>query len=371
MDQINYAMPNMLQELTKAQAPVKPAAKDDKSSGSRFKELMDQYRQDTDSPAKAEGRPATEISNQTQTGQQVEEGASGIEDETTLQNQMALAAMAALSAPIVPVETQTNQAAVHVEQAVQAVLPTETQAVATIQSEAVSGDPQGQQSQMKSQLGSAPQADTASVTTTRQSTFETGTKLQETPESTRMTEGQADTQEQDVEVTVLDLPQKRVFGEVESVPVKVGEAVPAGQSERAESIETQVQEPLTKALERGESKVEIQLQPEHLGSVKVELTRHTDGTLQVILTAESGRTQALLEKHAAMLQSTLFSQTQEPVRVIVENQDNQQHTGDYPQGHGQGGQPQEQHQQRQQQNGQDFLQQLRLGLMPLQSETAS
>jgi flagellar hook-length control protein FliK len=172
------------------------------------------------------------------------------------------------------------------------------------------------------------------------------------------------------EVVDAEAAPQPLFREVEPHMVKVGETAGTKETEQTADVNRQITDQLTEALETGESKVEIRLTPETLGTVTVEVTQQKDGGLHVSLTAENSHTRALLQQHTASLQELLGSQNQKTVQVEVNRQETRQ---DFLQDHGQnsqgqGGQQQEQHQ-RQPQNSQDFLQQLRLGLIPLDVET--
>lgn len=161
-----------------------------------------------------------------------------------------------------------------------------------------------------------------------------------------------------------------VFSQVDSIPVKVSDVPAEESSGETPSVETQVFHGVEDAVKQGDSKVTLQLTPENLGSVTVELTRGTDGALHVVLTAERMQTQNLLEKHMAGLQSMLANNSQEPVEIQVQRQQESQaydsHNYDGSSGNGKEGyQQQDQNQQRQRQQGSDFLQQLRLGLIPM------
>ena len=121
--------------------------------------------------------------------------------------------------------------------------------------------------------------------------------------------------------------------------------------------------------------VRVSLQPENLGSVTVEMTRSEDGALHVLLHAENPRAQSILEKSAAGLQTLLMDSTQGAVQVQVERQQSsqggQQQPFDQDGRSGQQGQNGQQGQQsRHQQQDTDFLQQLRLGLIPLDAEAS-
>lgn len=163
--------------------------------------------------------------------------------------------------------------------------------------------------------------------------------------------------------------EQPLFQNVESAPVKVGEAaVPEQNAAEGKSVEKQLSEPLKTALERGETRVELRLTPEHLGSVQIELVHSSDGSLRVVMSAENPHTQTLLEKHAAGLQGLLANEGSQNVQVQVQRQqESQQQTAyDGRNGHGQNPQEQEGNRQRHaRRESQDFLQQLRLGLIPL------
>ena len=115
----------------------------------------------------------------------------------------------------------------------------------------------------------------------------------------------------------------------------------------------------------------IQLNPENLGSVTVEITRSAEGLIRVALSAHSGETRGLLERHAGELQGMIANRTQQDVEVNVQHSQegqqgqNQQNPYDGRNGSGQGGQ-EERRQPRREQSGdsRDFMQQLRLGLIP-------
>lgn len=172
----------------------------------------------------------------------------------------------------------------------------------------------------------------------------------------------------DVKVDVPVEAEHSLFGQVESVPVKVGEVDQPQQTENTQDVETQLKDGLTQALRNGDTKVEIQLNPVELGSVKIEVTRSAEGALYVVLTAERTQTQGLLERHAAGLQSMLMgSSGTEDVQVQINRQqegqqaENQNYDGSS--GNGREGRQQEHRRQQPSENA-DFLQQLRLGLVP-------
>ena len=128
----------------------------------------------------------------------------------------------------------------------------------------------------------------------------------------------------------------------------------------------QVQKPLQEAILQGESRVEISLSPRNLGSVTVEITRSGDGSLHVLFGASSEQTMNLLEKNSAGLRMLLADSNQAPVRIEVQNAKEQQSGGQFlnPEDGGQGrGQQQQRREERGGERSQDFIQQLRLGLI--------
>ena len=126
--------------------------------------------------------------------------------------------------------------------------------------------------------------------------------------------------------------------------------------------------------------VRIQLNPEHLGSVTVEITHSAEGIIHVALNAHSSETRSLLERHAGELQNLVASRTQQEVEVNVarqevqvevprqqESQQGQNQNYDGHNGHAQDGR-ERRRQQQEQDSGQDFIQQLRLGLITTDAE---
>ena len=177
--------------------------------------------------------------------------------------------------------------------------------------------------------------------------------------------------DQNVEVKENVAPTShQIFSDVESIPVKVSDVSAQDSSSETPTVENQVYQGVKEAVQQGDSKLTLQLTPENLGAVTVELTRGADGALRVVLSAERLQTQGLLEKHMSGLQTLLANNSQEPVQIEVQRQQEAQpynnHSYDGSSGNGKGGyQQQGQNQQQQRQQGNDFLQQLRLGLVPM------
>jgi flagellar hook-length control protein FliK len=118
--------------------------------------------------------------------------------------------------------------------------------------------------------------------------------------------------------------------------------------------------------------VELQLTPENLGRVQVEIVLGENGALRVAIHAENLNTQNLLRQDASSLQNVLGRNTQQEVIVDVPRQEEAQQQNLYDDR-----QEQQQQQERQQNSrsetrtsDQDFLDQLRLGLISLVDEVS-
>lgn len=162
-----------------------------------------------------------------------------------------------------------------------------------------------------------------------------------------------------VEVEVLEQP---VFQKVETVPVKVGEAV-ATVDTSVPDMESQLADQIQATLKLVGDKVEIQLKPENLGLITIELIQ-TGGKMGLVLHAESAKTTSLLAQHAGGLSAVLEDRTGQVVQVQVQRQDGQQPQYD---GRGQQQQQQPRRQQQSKEEQDSFLGQLRLGLYQMEA----
>lgn len=158
-----------------------------------------------------------------------------------------------------------------------------------------------------------------------------------------------------------------LFRDVEAVPMKVGETPVADTAQP--DLDAQLAKQIGTTLEDGAQQVKIQLTPESLGTLTIDLTRTQDGALQVVLHTTTEKAANLLSQHAENLGALLQSNTQNTVQVEVQqqeqNQQFQQQSQQQNQQHEQG----RQHSPRQQ-SGEDFLQQLRLGLVTLDEQVS-
>ncbi len=156
---------------------------------------------------------------------------------------------------------------------------------------------------------------------------------------------------------------KPLFQSVEHTPMKVGQAPVA--DTQAPDFEAQLVKQMNLQLSEGTQKVVIRLAPESLGHVTVEMTRSQDGALQVVLHASNSRAASLLTDHANNLAALLRGSNPAPVQVEVQQPNNSQyHEQGEQQGRGHHGQGQQQQQSGKQQQ-EDFMAQLRLGMIPM------
>lgn len=189
-----------------------------------------------------------------------------------------------------------------------------------------------------------------------------------------MTDAQPQKKDEQAEAIDVEQAPQQLFHDVKAAPVKVGEAYNAQQTQEPD-VAGQIDAQLAQALQAGDTTVRIQLTPENLGEVTVEISQSADGALHVELTAHNADTRGLLERHAGDLQGMLTNRTQQSVEVNVQRQQesqqnqNQQHQRSYDghNGHAQDGQQRRQ-QHREPTSPEDFMQQLRLGLIPTDVE---
>lgn len=173
------------------------------------------------------------------------------------------------------------------------------------------------------------------------------------------------------EVLEADSAPKPLFHEVEAAPIKVGEAFDA-QPDEAADVDAQISSQMNQAIANGQSRLEVQLTPENLGKVTIEITYSKSGVVEsVLMSAERSETRELLSKHTLGLQSVLGRFGEGTVQVEVqrqeESQQGQNHSYDGHSGN-QAYQQEQQNRRRHSQNSQDFLHQLRLGLIPADGE---
>ena len=190
-----------------------------------------------------------------------------------------------------------------------------------------------------------------------------------TQDMTQSAAAQARTDEgKDVTVESFQTP---LFQNVEATPVRVGEGESVDMTAPAQEVEKSLSNILKGALDQGDQRVEIKLNPANLGTVTAEFTRTPEGVLHVVLHAETEQTARLLSDHASTLGLILQDNTHGEVRVQVAQPQENQSAWQHPDQDG-GQQQQQSHQQQQRntprQEAENFLHQLRLGLVEMETD---
>ena len=265
-----------------------------------------------------------------------------------LEQQMLLAAMALAQNPVVIV--QDVQPEVQESGAAMELVPLQTE--------------QAPQQSMAPVLETEPEAPQLQTVETPQDAPQTETGKADSGES-RGSELPMEELHAESRTEQADVEPQPVFRDIKAVPVKVGEVYQAEPTVENGVELKDLGDTLTQAIDRGENRLELQLQPAELGRIRVEMRWSDEGALHVILHAESTRTQSLLEKDMASLQTLLGRETQQEVKVELPRQQEAPRQS-FDDGRQNGGQQHHQQEQRQssRHSGQDFLHQLRLGLIP-------
>lgn len=346
MDQVYNSMLYMPQ--VPAERPAsKPAQPQEKDS---FQKQMDQ------ASGKGETKTETAVQDQPQEGQVV------TEDPRELEKQMALAAVAVMQNPVVPVEQVTAPEEAQVTGLAEVEIVVET-ADAPVTAGPVTADtaevlPEEGAEEAVDRL---PQEQAKPMETETQTAEDPGAEME--VKVTAAENGEAGQETDNQDTPREGMAETPVFQEVREIPVKVGEA-PAAEETPETPVEDQIGPRLAEALKTGDTRVEIQLAPESLGKVTVEVTLREDGTLHVALHAENSQTRGLLERSADNLMAMLGRDARQEVQVEVPRQQESQQQNFYDQQQGHERQQQQQQHRQERQGGEDFLHQLRLGLVP-------
>ena len=335
-----------------------------------FQKLLEQ-KQGT-SQEKPEAPEASQESPQkTQQAEETRQTQPAAEEGRELEDRMALAAMAMLQTTVVPVE-QTMTPEVQEEAAADELAPAAAEVLLDPAAKAEAPEEKALVPETLAEDGGNQAADRTFAEELPQ-TIEAPEAAQKPEERTvevKAETGEAVREDADTAKTAgTEEPQggeteaAPVFEDVKAVPVKVGEAPRAEQP-----VEKQIVPKLSEALAQGETRVELQLSPENLGKVTVEMTWSKDGALVVQMHAENRGTQDLLSRSTGELAQLLGRESQQEVRVEVPRQEESQRQDLYEQQQQQHQQHRQEQRRRQEAAGEDFLQQLRLGLIPLDGE---
>ena len=162
-----------------------------------------------------------------------------------------------------------------------------------------------------------------------------------------------------------------VFGDVSAAPVKVAapqaKPIELEAPNAADDLAGRIEDLLDEGID---SRVEFTLSPESLGKITVQITHGVDGTLHVLLSASTERAAAMLERHAGGLQNLLMSNGRTQTQIEVRGNEESQRQFLNPNGENNQGRQQQGQQRRSQpeHRTQDFVQQLRLGLLGRDSD---
>lgn len=168
--------------------------------------------------------------------------------------------------------------------------------------------------------------------------------------------------EDEAEVTDTAVEVQPLFQRETAPPVKVGDPEPVYAEEP--QAPQQLAAKINQALEQGDSMVQLQLNPENLGKVTVEIIRTAQGVLNVVFTPETARAAHLLQQHSGSLMNVLMGDGRE-VEVVVQQPQQPENSNQFlnPDGQNRQHHQQQQQQHRPKATTEDFLQQLRLGLV--------
>lgn len=336
MEQVQMTMLNMMQAMTIPQSSknaesVKPE--------SDFRSMMEKQSKQPQSEEAVEKVEKEELPKEELPKEEL--------DEAAMQE---LAVMQLFVADTMQIVTVTEEQAV-----VGAVIPQQT-VVNTVEVAVAE-----QVEVMEAAAESAPAAEVEAV----QSEVMPETKPVEQVQGSNVENSGAETEQKEesfVEEVEVAVGEQKVFREVETAPVKVSEVATETTTAEAKSVNVQISDKLEETLANGETRVELQLNPEHLGKITIELKQSSDGAVHVSLFAENSQTRQMLERDMGGLQSLLHQNVREDVQVEVSHQQEAQQHESY-EGHQQQN-GREQEQRRERQHDEDFLDQLRLGLIP-------
>lgn len=169
--------------------------------------------------------------------------------------------------------------------------------------------------------------------------------------------------QQDDQPVVMTQQEQTLFRDVKTMPVKVGDATPTADV-NAPDMEKQLADTIKANLSTVGDKVQIQLKPENLGHITIELIQN-GSKLGLVIYAESSKTTSLLAQHMGNLGAILEDRTGQTVQIQVQQQEPEQPQYD---GHNQQNRQQQERQSNPQQSKAEqdsFLGQLRLGLYQL------
>lgn len=389
MEQVNSMMDAMMQTVILASNPAQSAKS--KGSGDDFRKLMERSVSDTGEDTGTEASQAvntgnTAAGNTSQAPAQKEDSLSQI--KKMLEQNGAFACMPGW--PCIQINMQTGETVASYEPGEWVMVYTgeEFQAVPIVDLEG------WQQAQLRQLLivphpidvsdpradamleATAPGADNSPAAMLEKTVADQfGRVVEQTAEKagpeTREFDGEREFDGGEMKILDVEQAPQKLFHDVKAAPIKVGDVYRPEQAENTD-VPQQIDSRLAQALENGESTVRVELKPEYLGAVTVEISRSAEGILKVALSAHSIETRGLLERHASALQGLLGSRTNQTVEVEVQRQSEaqqgqNQHNYDGHNGRDHSGQEQRRRR-HDEHHSPDFAQQLRLGLIPMDAE---
>lgn len=372
MEQIKGGMPEMMKLVALSQMNAARTVKSSQGEGSEFEKLLGQKSGETKQESTS-GKNDTDAKEVAEKENVKAEKPKTDEKEETETCDVAREAACAQIVWMVPQASDAETQTVEVAEVGEVIAATGQNAETITVTEGTemieTGEVLTQENVVAEETGLIPEQTVEAPQNIAEAQTETVTEKDAEPVNTvaKATEAPVDEVEDESagEIVVTEAP---LFKDVETAPIKVAEA-PA-QAEAPE-LETQVSDKLVRILESGENRVEIQLTPEALGKMTIELTRSADGTLNVILNAENAETRSMLTRHITTLQETLVGRGQPSVQIEVSRGEETQQQNFQQQDLGDdmnGSQNGQQQRRREESSGEDFLQQLRLGLIDLQEE---
>lgn len=356
MEQMQNVMLNMLQAMTSAKVESHQTTKKENSEESDFRKMMEEQQNPAQQSEKVSEKPDQKPVEKKDTESEEEL------DQTAMQELAAMQMfyMDAAHNLVVPEEQMVSEAAEGAAVLEEVVLvPGEEQPVQKMQDAQQAAEQLGTEiTEDQPQLEKPAKA----VEQDADVQMKSEEKSAETKIADHLPENVDEQKDGQNEISVTG-EEVSVFEHIEAAPIKVSEVAETAQTTQTESVESQIVEKVTQAVSNGETKVELQLNPEHLGKVTIEITQKQDGTLHIAVHAENGQTRSLLERDAAGLQTLVGRNAQQEVHVEV-YQPHENERGDFYDGHQHQHQEQEQQkQQRRRDEPVDFLNQLRLGLV--------
>lgn len=375
---MNMEQINMMMQLMMQQGQVSDSNTGKDSNGDSFQDMMSQKQDEVSSnkpssnDQQTQSKPAQNDKTQQTETQTPQENAPEVSDDV----RQAMAAL--LLQPFVVQDVAVQQTAqgnvdivatmptvdAAITQTVQTAVAAETVAPA-VQQETAQPTMQVPQQTTSEQVQTAPE-----VTVPQESVQQQGLQNASTQTEQQST-GEAATGQKMVEVdqpddqpVVVTQQEQPLFRDVETVPVKVGDATPTVDVD-APDMEKQLADTIQANLSKVGDKVQIQLQPENLGHITIELVQH-GGKIGLAIVADNAKTTSLLAQHAGNLGALLEDRTGQTVHVQVQQQEPEQQQYD---GHNQQNRQQQEQQQSHSQQSKaeqdSFLGQLRLGLYQL------